>query len=192
MKEQIQYIGRDVHKAMTVVAVLDGDGKVLAGGTLQTEAETILQFLWGLNGTLRLTFEESTHSAWLYDLLSPPVAKLGVCDSRKNAAFFKSGNKSDQIDAHQRADLLRSNLLSPVYHGDQSLRALKELARSYLCLALDTTWRRTASKPCTGVEGLAATGHGFTRRATGATGSQSCANRARGVGPRCCIGNSMP
>jgi len=43
-----------------------------------------------------------------------------------------AGNKSDRIDARKLADLLRSGLLSSVYHGEHGIRTLKELARSYL------------------------------------------------------------
>jgi hypothetical protein len=35
------------------------------------------------------------------------------------------------------AELLRSNLLRPVYHGEQGVRTLKELARSYLTISKD-------------------------------------------------------
>jgi len=46
----------------------------------------------------------------LYDLLNPHVAKLVVCNPRKNA-LLKYGNKSDRIDARKLAELLRGNHL---------------------------------------------------------------------------------
>jgi transposase len=61
-----------------------------------------------------------------------------VCDPRKNA-LLQAGNKNDRIDARKLAGLLRSGLLSPVYHGENGVRVLKELARSYLTLTRDTT-----------------------------------------------------
>jgi hypothetical protein len=51
----------------------------------QTKASMILRFIDGLRGDLQVTFEEGTSAAWLYDLLKPHVAKLVVCDPRKNA-----------------------------------------------------------------------------------------------------------
>jgi transposase len=87
---------------------------------------------------LHVTFEEGTCAAWLHDLLKPHVAKVVVCDPRKNA-LLKAGNKNDRIDARKLADLLRSGLLSPVYHGENGVRTLKELARSYLTLTRDAT-----------------------------------------------------
>ena len=70
----------------------------------------------------------------MYDLLKPHVTKLGVCDPRKNA-LPKEGNKSDKIDARKLADLLRGGYLRAVYHGENGLRTLKELARSYLTIS---------------------------------------------------------
>ncbi len=69
---------------------------------LETEAATILQFFAGLRGTLSVTFEEGTWSAWLYDLLNSRVNQLVVCNPRKNA-LLKDGNKSDRIDARKLA-----------------------------------------------------------------------------------------
>ena len=139
MSKQVKYIGMDVHKAMTAIAVLDSAGKVRAEATLETKTATMVQFIRGLEGTLLVTLEESPYSEWLYDVLSPHAAQVVVCDPRKNAAYSKSGNKSDRIDAHKLVDLLRTNLLRAVYPGNGSVRAWQELARGYLCLVEDAT-----------------------------------------------------
>jgi len=131
-----KYIGLDVHQATISVAVMDSSGKVVMESILETKAATILEFFAGLRGTLSVTFEEGTWAAWLYDLLKPHVAKLVVCNPRKNA-LLKYGNKSDRIDAFNLADLLRLNRLESVYHGETSVRMLRELARSYLTTVKD-------------------------------------------------------
>ena len=133
-----KYIGLDVHQATISVAVLDSTGKLVMESILETKAATILQFFAGLRGTLLVTFEEGTWAAWLYDLLKPHVAKLVVCNPRKNA-LLKGGNKSDRIDARKLAELLRGNHLKPVYHGETGVRMLRELARSYLTIVKDLT-----------------------------------------------------
>ena len=71
---------------------------------------------------------------------------------------MKDGNKSDRIDARKLAELLRTNQLKPVYHGEHGVRILKELGRSYLTLTKDVTRVMNRSKalyrswamPCTG------------------------------------------
>jgi len=82
---------------------------------------------------LSVTFEEGTCAGWLYDLLKPHVAKLLVCNPRKNA-LLKERNKSDRIDARKLAELLRGNHLKPVYHGETGVRMLRQLSRSYLTI----------------------------------------------------------
>jgi transposase len=133
-----KYIGLDVHQATISAAVLDCTGKLVMESILETKAATILQFIHGLRGSLHVTFEEGTCAAWLHDLLKPHVTKVLVCDPRKNA-LLKSGNKNDRIDARKLANLLRSGLLSAVYHGENGVRTLKELARSYLAVTQDLT-----------------------------------------------------
>src|SRR5271169_540902 len=136
--DSIQYVGLDVHQSTISVAVLNADGKLVMQSVIATHASTILDFLQGLRGTLHVTFEEGTHSAWLYDLLVRRVARLVVCNPRKNA-LLKAGNKSDAIDARKLAELLRAGLLSAVYHGQNSSAAVKQLGRSYAALTEDTT-----------------------------------------------------
>ena len=133
-----KYIGLDVHQATISAVVLDSVGKLVMESILETKAATVLQFFHGLRGSLHVTFEEGTCAAWLHDLLKPHVNRVLVCDPRKNA-LLKSGNKNDRIDARKLADLLRGDLLSAVYHGENGLRALKELARSYLSVTQDLT-----------------------------------------------------
>lgn len=131
-------IGLDVHKTSISAVVLDQDGKLVMQSIFATHAAAILGFIHGVGGTLRVTFEEGTHSTWLYDLLRPHVDEVLVCNPRKNA-LLKSGNKSDQIDARKLADLLRCGLLSAVYHGQNSTVTVKELGRTYTALTEDTT-----------------------------------------------------
>ena len=135
---KIKYIGLDVHQASISAAVRDETGKLVMQTVMATRAAAIAEFLDGLRGTLHVTFEEGTYSAWLYDLLVRRVSKVVVCNPRKNA-LLKKGNKSDRIDALKLSELLRGDMLSPVYHGENSTRTLQELARSYQALTEDTT-----------------------------------------------------
>src|ERR1700680_3899848 len=158
-----KYIGMDVHKESISIAVGNRVGKIVMECVIETKASMILQFIEGLRGDLHVTFEEGTAAAWLYDLLKPHVARLVVCNPRRNA-LLKVGNKSDRIDARKLSELLRGNQLHPVYHGEHGLRALKELVRSYLTITKDLGRVMTRVKaiyrswaiPCTGKQVYAA------------------------------------
>jgi|SRR5205809_6338717 len=108
--ESVKYLGFDVHQSTISVAVVNADGKLVMQSVIATHAATILDFIHGLRGTLYLTFEEGTHSAWLYDLLARRVARVVVCNPRQNA-LLKAGNKSDTSDARKLAELLRADCL---------------------------------------------------------------------------------
>ena len=110
-------IGMDVHKQSISIAVMSSVGKVVMECVIETKASTILQFIDGLRGDLRVTFEEGTWAAWLYDLLKPHVTEVVVCNPRK-AALLKDGSKGDRIDAHKLAELLYMNKIKSVYHGE--------------------------------------------------------------------------
>jgi transposase len=131
-----KYVAMDVHTASISVAVLNSEGKLIMESVIEAKRNTIVEFIQGLRGELFLTFEEGTWSAWLYDLLTPYVTKIVVCDPRRNA-LLKQGSANDRIDARKLAELLRLNSLRSVYHGENGLRTLKELARAYLTIAKD-------------------------------------------------------
>ena len=82
-------------------------------------------------------------AACLYDVLKPHVAEIVVCNPRRNA-LLKEGSKSDKIDARKLAELLRSGMLRAVYHGENGLGTLRELARGYLTIGKDL--RRVMSR----------------------------------------------
>ena len=136
--DSTKYIGMDVHKETVSIAVMNSAGKLVVESIIETKTATILQLIQGLRGDLHVTFEEGTWAAWLYDLLKPHVTKIVVCDPRRNA-LLKEGNKGDKVDARKLAELLRAGLLRPVYHGENGLRTLKELSRSYLTISKDLT-----------------------------------------------------
>lgn len=152
-----KYIGMDVHKESISIAVMNSAGKTSMECVIETKAITIVQFFKGLHGDLRVTFEEGTWAAWLYELLKPHATEVLVCDPRK-AALLRDGSKTDRIDARKLAELLRGNHLKTVYHGEHGLRTLKELVRSYLTISKDLGRVMTRVKaiyrswaiPCTG------------------------------------------
>ncbi len=136
MSREVKYIGMDVHKEAIVIAVQNARGHVVMEPIVETKASSILQFIHGLQGELHVTWEEGTWAAWLYDLLKPHVHQVLVCNPRRNA-LLKEGSKNDKVDARKLADLLRTGMLRPVYHGEHGLRTLRELARTYQTLSQD-------------------------------------------------------
>src|SRR6266481_110568 len=136
MSREVKYIEMDVHKEAIVIAMQNARGHLVMESIVETKASSILQFIHGLRGELHVTWEEGTWAAWLYDLLKPHVHEVLVCNPRRNA-LLKEGSKSDKVDARKLADLLRTGMLRPFYHGENGLRTLRELARSYQTISKD-------------------------------------------------------
>ena len=55
-----QYISMYVHKESISIALRNGEGKIVMECVIETKASMILQFIDGLRGDLRVTFEEVT------------------------------------------------------------------------------------------------------------------------------------
>jgi transposase len=132
-----KFVGFDVHAATTTYAVLDDKGKLVMQGVVETTREHLLSLVKGISGSVQLTFEEGTHAAWLHEILERHVAKLVVCNPRKNRR--RQENKNDRVDAIQLARWLRSGDLSPVYHRDHGTKTLKELVRGHENVVDDST-----------------------------------------------------
>src|SRR5579864_3161404 len=154
-----KYIAFDVHQVTSVVSVMNAAGRELDSTIIPTQPQPLIRYLESLRGRLHLTFEEGTYSAWLYDLLQGRVEELIVCDPRRNA-LLTEGNRTDHTDARKLADLLRTGMLRPVYHGSRSLRSLQELAHAYLALVQDTTRVMNRIKAFYRSRGIACAGHG--------------------------------
>lgn len=158
----IKYVGMDVHKAITVIVVLDERGQFESRSQIKTKAEPLSDFFRGLSGKVELVFEEGTHSAWLYQLLKPLVANVTVCDPRHNK-LIEDGNKSDDEDAQMLAQLLRLGAVKAVYKGEQPQQQLKELCRAYDNLVEDTTRSQNRLKALYRGRGIECAGHDLYR-----------------------------
>src|SRR5437762_14181487 len=157
------YVGMDVHRASIVMVVLNGAGKVVMQSVIETGAERVGGFLKQLRGKVYVTFEEGTQANWLHDVVRPLVTEVVVCDPRHNK-LLQSGNKNDRVDAQKLAEVLRLGALKAVYHGDNGVRTLKELVRTYDCLVSDTTRVMNRLKAIYRGRAIACAGHDIYRQ----------------------------
>ena len=185
-----KYIGLDVHKETIAIAVLNAAGKLVMESIVETKASTLLDFLHGLRGELHVTLEEGTWAAWLYEVLKPHVAELVVCNPRRNA-LLKEGSKSDKIDARKLAELLRSGMLRAVYHGENGLRALRELVRSNEVVSKDVRRVMNRLKALYRGWGIPVKAYRSTAGATASSGWKSFGSPGCAAAQSCSISSSM-
>jgi transposase len=134
----VKYLALDVHIATITILVMSVAGRVLLERTIATSAAELRKFFHQLRGQLIVTFEEGTLSQWLYEIIQPLAHQVIVCNPRRNK-LLEEGNKGDRIDTRKLADLLRSGMLKPVYHGPGRGGLLKELVGFYIGVVSDTT-----------------------------------------------------
>jgi len=124
----IRYTGLDVHKRVVQVCMVDHAGQVvyrdrfdLSRHTLQIFATRVLQ------PTDHVSLEATTNCWALADALNPHVAKLVVSNPMATKAIAQAKVKTDKVDAHVLAQLLRCDFLPEVWQPDEATRRLREL-----------------------------------------------------------------
>lgn len=127
------YIGLDVHKETTTIAVVDENGRAIAMLVVATTAEALIEALKQLEGELWVCVEEGTQSQWVYETLAPHAKQVVV-----TMPVRKFGPKSDARDAKALAERLRRGTLeNVVYKGTGSYTVLKECVRAHRMITRD-------------------------------------------------------
>lgn len=149
-----RYIGIDVHRDSSTLCVVNARGKRVQMDRIETNGPVLIRYLQQFGGKLHVCLEESTWSEWLYEVLSPHVASLLVYQAK-----WEPGAKSDALDAHGLAEKLRTGQAGPgIFKAPKRFRQLREWARVYQALTLDTARAKNRLKsqfrrrgiPCAG------------------------------------------
>src|SRR6266700_1287326 len=143
MSPGLKKVVMDVHSGTSVIDVRDAVGKRLDQKIIETQAKPLVEYFRGIGGEVHLAFEEGGQSNWLFDLLSPYVDLIVVCETRRNR-LLEDGNKSDILDVEKLSELFRAGMLKPVFKQPLKKRDLKELERNHGTLVKETV--RTMSR----------------------------------------------
>lgn len=87
-------------------------------------------YLKRLKGKVILTVEETTTAQWLYTELRPHVSEMVICDPRRNK-LLSEGGKTDKMDAKKLVQLLKANMLKPVFHTADQFIYYRKLVSGY-------------------------------------------------------------
>ena len=128
-----RYIGLDAHGASCTFGVVGPSGRKLRKDVVETNGAALVQYLRSIPGRKHLCLEEGTHSAWLYEILSPHVMEIVVAGIGKSR-----GQKSDVLDAFQRAEDFRTGTIKTrVFKAPRRFGRLRELSRVHSMLVGD-------------------------------------------------------
>jgi len=124
----VRYVGLDVHKRVVEACIVDQSGNVVHRERFALNRRTLELFA---NKVLRPTdhvaFEATTNCWAVADALRPQVAKLVVSNPLATKAIAQAKVKTDKVDAHVLAQLLRCDFLPEVWQPDEATRRLREL-----------------------------------------------------------------
>jgi len=123
------YVGIDVHRKRSQVAVVDQDGEVLPNRNVPNGIETILGVIAGLPSGTPAAFEAAFGWRWLVKLLEGYGFAPHLVHPLQCKAIASARLKNDKVDAAILAQLLRADLLPEAWIAPPAVRQLRALLR---------------------------------------------------------------
>ena len=128
------YVGIDVHRKRSQVAVIDAEGGVLANRNVPNGAEPILKVIGGLPPGTPAAFEACYGTSWLVELLEDYGFAPHLVHPSRCKAIASARLKNDKVDAAILGQLLRADLLPEAWIAPPPVRALRALLRHRVAL----------------------------------------------------------
>jgi transposase len=123
------YVGIDVHRKRSQVAVIDAMGEVLVNRNVPNGVEPILEVIGGLPPGTPAAFEAAFGTGWLVELLEGYGFDPHLVHPLRCKAIASARLKNDKIDAEILAQLLRADLLPEAWIAPPAVRQLRALLR---------------------------------------------------------------
>lgn len=137
------YVGMDVHRKRTQVAVVDDRGEQLFNRNVANASPEMLEILASVGEGTHAAFEAGYGWSWVVELceelgLQPRLAHPSRCKAIASARL-----KNDKVDARTLAHLLRADLLAEAWIAPSEVRDLRALLRHRARLVRQTTSLKT-------------------------------------------------
>jgi len=157
------YVGIDVHRKRSQVAVVAEDGKVQLNRNVVNGSEPMLRLIGGLPAGTPVAFEAAYGWGWLIELLEDYGFDPHMVHPLRCKAIASARLKNDKVDAAILAQLLRADLLPEAWIAPLEVRQLRALLRHRASLVRLGTQLRNR------IHAVAAD-HGYDRTASYWTG----------------------
>jgi transposase len=134
LERRVFYTGIDQHKHSSVLTTLTADGEPVAQGTLPNDRRLVHQYFQQLPGPHQAVVEATGRWYWLRDLLVPAGIELQLAHAKLLKAIAYAKVKTDAVDSHTLAQLLRVGLIPPAHMISDALRGPRDVLRARLQL----------------------------------------------------------
>ena len=133
MSNPTRWVGIDLHRRRSQIAIIDQDGELTVSKRIPTVGETITELLGDPQGT-HVALEATYGWEWLAELLQDAGFDVHLAHPLRTRAIAAARVKTDAIDAKTLAHLLRTGMLPEAYIAPPELRDLRELLRHRVVL----------------------------------------------------------
>jgi transposase len=123
------YVGIDVHRKRSQVAVVTEDGTVQLNKNTVNGTEPILRLIGDLPAGTPVAFEAAFGWGWLVRLLEDYGFEAHLVHPLRCKAIASARLKNDKVDAATLAQLLRADLLPEAWIAPPAVRQLRALLR---------------------------------------------------------------
>src|SRR5689334_15201261 len=123
------YVGIDVHRKRSQVAVVAGDGQVQLNRNVVNGVEPVLKLIGDLPAGTPVAFEAAFGWGWLVELLEDYGFSPHLVHPLRCKAIASARLKNDKVDAAILAQLLRADLLPEAWIAPPAVRQLRALLR---------------------------------------------------------------
>jgi transposase len=123
------YVGMDVHRKRSQVALLDQDGSQMLNRNLPNDPAELVPILGTLAPGTPVAFEAAYGWGWLADLLAELGLEPHLVHPSRCKAIASARLKDDRVDAGTLAHLLRADLLPEAWIAPPPVRDQRALLR---------------------------------------------------------------
>jgi transposase len=123
-----RWVGIDLHRRRSQIAVIDEDGELTLSRRIVNDRAAFLELLGDAEGT-HVALEATYGWEWLAELLEEAGYDLHLAHPLRTRAIAAARVKTDAIDAKTLAQLLRAGFLPEAYVAPREVRDLRELLR---------------------------------------------------------------
>jgi len=126
------YTGIDLHKFTSFLTTVNSSGKIVKQQNIKNVDHNFVQYFNSIKGNHKSTVESTMTWYWLNDLLSSLNIPLILAHAKYVKAIAYAKVKTDKVDSHILAQLLRMDYIPQAYKISNDKRALRDALRARL------------------------------------------------------------
>jgi len=126
------YTGIDLHKFSSYLTTIDSSGTIVKQENLKNVAHNFVQYFSSIPGEHQTTVESTMTWYWLNDLLTSINIPLVLAHAKYVKAIAYAKVKTDKVDSHTLAQLLRMDYIPAAHKISNDNRTLRDALRARL------------------------------------------------------------